>query len=87
MKIQKIQKNTGFSLIETIIYISIFSMIVTTIVSFSSSMTSMRLHNQILLEVKYTDYLPDFVRDLISSCCMTKVSNSKYSIALDLNSF
>ena len=47
----KIKNEKGFSLIETIIYIAIFSMIVTTFVSFSSSMTRVRLHNQMVLEV------------------------------------
>jgi Tfp pilus assembly protein PilV len=51
MQKEKLQKNTGISLVETIIYVAIFSMIVTTFVSFSSSMTTSRLHNQKVLEV------------------------------------
>jgi len=51
MQKEKIKKNNGISLVETIIYVAIFSMIVTTFVSFSSSMTSSRLHNQMMLEI------------------------------------
>jgi hypothetical protein len=51
MQKEKIQKNIGISLVETIIYVAIFSMIVTTFVSFSSSMTTSRLHNQTILEI------------------------------------
>lgn len=51
MQKEKIQKNNGISLIETVIYIAIFSMIVMTFVSFSSSMTTSRLHNQMALEI------------------------------------
>ena len=52
MQTKKIQKNIGISLVETIIYVAIFSMIVTTFVGFSSSMTTSRLHNQMTLEIK-----------------------------------
>ncbi len=45
------KNNTGFSLIEMIIYVAIFGMIVITFVSFSNSMTTTRLHNQAILEV------------------------------------
>ena len=45
------KKNIGISLVETIIYVAIFSMIVTAFVSFSNSMTTTRLHNQMDLEV------------------------------------
>ncbi len=44
-------KNKGTTLVETIIYVAIFSMIITAFVSFSSSMTSTRLNNQNVLEV------------------------------------
>ncbi|MEI7765152.1 MAG: hypothetical protein WCI93_01035 [bacterium] len=51
MKKEKKQKNNGISLVETIIYIAIFSMIVTVFISFSNSMTTSRLHNQMILEI------------------------------------
>ena len=51
MQKNKRQKNMGISLVETIIYVAIFSMIVTTFVTFSSSMTTSRLHNQMTLEI------------------------------------
>ena len=51
MQKTKKQKNIGISLVETIIYVAIFSMIVTTFVSFSSSMTTTRLHSQMTLEI------------------------------------
>jgi len=41
----------GFSLVETLIYIVIFTMFITAIVSFEVSMTSSRIHNQKVLEV------------------------------------
>ena len=51
MERNKKQKNIGISLVETIIYVAIFSMIVTAFVTFTSSITSSRLHNQMVLEV------------------------------------
>jgi Tfp pilus assembly protein PilW len=41
----------GFSLVETLIYIVIFTMFITAVVSFESSMTASRMHNQKVLEV------------------------------------
>jgi type II secretory pathway pseudopilin PulG len=51
MQKEKIQKNIGISLVETIIYVAIFSMIVTAFASFTNSITTSRLHNQRVLEV------------------------------------
>lgn len=51
MKTKIIKNKKGFSLLETIIYIAIFSMIITTIVSFGTNMTTSRLNNQNILEV------------------------------------
>lgn len=48
---QKNYYKKGFSLVETIIYISIFSVLVTAFVSFGNNMTVSRLHNQMVLEV------------------------------------
>ncbi|MFA6354852.1 MAG: type II secretion system protein [Candidatus Paceibacterota bacterium] len=41
----------GFTLVEILIYVVIFSILVTAMVSFGSSMTSARLKNQMTLEV------------------------------------
>lgn len=48
---KKIFFKKGISLVETIIYVAIFGMIVTSFVSFGSSMTTTRLHNQTTLEI------------------------------------
>jgi Tfp pilus assembly protein PilW len=41
----------GISLVETLIYISIFSIFILSVTTFMSSLSSSRLHNQIVLEV------------------------------------
>lgn len=51
MKIKIIKNKNGFSLIETIIYVAIFSVFIIALVSFGSSMTASRLHNQTVLEI------------------------------------
>ncbi len=51
MKLFKKQKNRGFTLTETVIYVAIFSIFVLGIASFSSNMTKARLSSQIILEV------------------------------------
>lgn len=38
-------------------------------------------HQTMVLEVKYTDYLPDYIRDILSSCRIGLTSFSKYCIA------
>lgn len=43
----------GTTLIETLIYVAIFSFFVVSLISFSVGMTSSRLNNQIILEVNY----------------------------------
>ena len=47
----KIFKSRGFTLVETIVYVAIFSMFILSLVSFMSTMTNSRLNNQIILEV------------------------------------
>ena len=53
MKIKKIslKNHRGFSLIEIIVYVAIFSILVVVLASFLNSITSTRLHSQIVLEV------------------------------------
>jgi type II secretory pathway pseudopilin PulG len=41
----------GFTLIETLIYVAIFSLFIGTLISFLNVMTTSRLNNQIVLEV------------------------------------
>lgn len=41
----------GFTLVETIVYVAIFSMFIIGVVSFLSSLSSSRLHNQMVLEI------------------------------------
>lgn len=52
MKKYIFKKQNGFSLIETIIYIAIFSMFVGALMTFTLNINSSRLHSQIMLEVK-----------------------------------
>lgn len=47
----KLQNEKGFTLIEMIIYIGIFSMLIGTILIFLNTISSSRINNQILLEV------------------------------------
>lgn len=47
----KKNKNTGMTLIEMIIYVSIFSMVVISFISFQSNMTATRINNQRILEI------------------------------------
>lgn len=51
MKINIKNKISGFTLIETIIYVLIFSVFVGSLVSFMNIMISSRLNNQITLEI------------------------------------
>jgi len=52
MKIQIIKnKNSGFSLIEAIIYVAILGTFIFAFVSFSNMMTTSRINNQIILEI------------------------------------
>lgn len=51
MKLDNQQK--GFSLIETLIYVVIFTMFVSALTSFTGTMNSARLHTQTQLEVGY----------------------------------
>ena len=51
MPIKNYKKKSGFSLVEILIYIAIFSVFVISLVSFNSSLTASRLHNQMMLEV------------------------------------
>jgi len=44
-------KNTGFTLIETLVYVAIFSIFVGSLVYFLNLMTTSRINNQITLEV------------------------------------
>ena len=48
---EKLKFKNGFTLIETLIYVVIFTIFVISMVTFSSSMTSSRLHNQMVLEI------------------------------------
>lgn len=47
----KNKRTKGISLIETLIYVAIFSIFVVALASFSRSILSARVHNQIVLEV------------------------------------
>ncbi len=46
-----LQPSRGFTLIETLIYVVIFSMVVGTLIAFALSMNSSRLRAQVMLEV------------------------------------
>ena len=60
------QKNQqGFSMIEMIIYIAIFSVLVGALVDFSLNINNSRLHAQMMLEVK--DQGADLMRTLTTS--------------------
>ncbi len=48
---EKLQKTKGFTLIETIIYIFIFSILVTALASFVGTMQASKKHSQLILEV------------------------------------
>ena len=41
----------GFTLVETLVYVAIFTMFVSSLVAFSGSMSRSRAHNQMMLEV------------------------------------
>jgi Tfp pilus assembly protein PilW len=41
----------GFTLVETIVYVAIFSLFIVGVVSFLSNMSGTRLHNQMILEI------------------------------------
>lgn len=45
------------------------------------AMVPLSVGDFLVLEVKYTSYLPDFIRTILSSCPMTRTSYSKYCIA------
>ena len=47
----KTKKQKGFSLVETIVYVSIFSIFMISFVTFLNVMTTSRINNQIVLEV------------------------------------
>ena len=51
MKKKLVNKNTGFTLIETLVYIAIFSIFIGSLISFLNLMTTSRINNQITLEV------------------------------------
>lgn len=52
MKIKELKnKNTGFTLIETLVYVAIFSIFVGSLVYFLNLMTTSRINNQRTLEV------------------------------------
>lgn len=46
-------KQKGLTLIETLVYVAIFSMFVVTMASFSDQINSARLRNQTILEINY----------------------------------
>lgn len=48
----KNKKNTGFTLIETILYVVIFSLLISSIMIFSNMITNSKNHNQMILEIK-----------------------------------
>lgn len=53
MIMKKINSQKGLTLLETLIYVVIFSMFVVTLSSFSGSINSARLRSQTMLEVNY----------------------------------
>jgi competence protein ComGC len=50
-KIIKTKKDSGFTLIEMLIYVFIFSLFIFALFSFSNIVTNSRIHDQIILEV------------------------------------
>lgn len=56
---------------------------------FSKDISTVNLFNQplVVLEVKYNNILPKFIRDILSSCKGDRLSISKYCIAKELLAF
>ncbi|MEI6843152.1 MAG: type II secretion system protein [bacterium] len=65
MKKNSIQKNSGFTLIETIIYVAIFGMVIVGLAEFALSLNSYRMRTQVMLEV--SDQGASLVRTITQS--------------------
>ncbi len=82
----KNQNQKAFTLIETIIYVVIFTTIVLAMVSFGSSIASSRMHNQMALEVndqgsKVMKVISDAIQNA-SSINSPTISNSASNLSV-----
>lgn len=78
-----IKMKKGLSLVETIIYISIFSVLVVGLSTFVNSISNARINNQTLLEINNQGY---FVSNIISQAIRNAISVTAPTISASSNS-